>query len=650
MALATAAAIGGTATAAAYLDAKFHIKKDVGNLILAKKAEREYRKAGTLPFNVLHWNLMLIFRCHAVKGNRQALWYFFEAQCSRIPNEECIWSRTGVYTWRETYEQSCRYAQYFISIGVPPGRLVALYLQNAPEFVFAWLGLWSIGCAPAMINRNLRGDALLHCLKISGAHVMLADQEPESRSRVEESRERIEELGMKLVILTEALQQEITSSKPTRPEDSYREKVTGDFPFALIYTSGTTGLSKACPFKVSTGYMMGVAGTGPIGIVPGPDGDRWYDCMPMYHGTGFIASVMCMLSGVTLCIGKRFSTTRFWDDVRESKATWFVYVGETARYLLAAPSSPKDKDHNVKGMYGNGLRPDVWNRFKERFGVQEVGEFFNSTEGVFALFNHSRGDYSANAVGHHGLIMRQLLRNTYVPVEIDHGDNTIVRDPATGFAQRQPYEVGGEIIVSLPNEAAWSGYWKAPEATRKRFERGVFKKGDLWYRTGDVLRRTDDGRWFFHDRLGDTYRWKSENVSTAEVAECFGRFPGVVEANVYGVLVPGHDGRAGCAALFIQQGERTNFDYKALLIHARQHLPRYAVPIFLRIVSAMTPIHNNKQNKVPLREEGVDPAKVGKNGGTGDRILWIPPGQLRDDYVEFKPADWESLIKEVAKL
>jgi acyl-CoA synthetase (AMP-forming)/AMP-acid ligase II len=210
-------------------------------------------------------------------------------------------------------------------------------------------------------------------------------------------------------------------------------------------------------------------------------------------------------------------------------------------------------------MYGNGLRPDVWVEFQDRFNIPEVAEFFNSTEGVFGLLNHSRNEYKAKAVGHHGLVLRQMFKNTYVPIQIDHETNSIVRDPETGFAVREPYDVGGEMIVAVPDVNVFAGYFDNPEATAKKFERNVFAEGDLWYRSGDALRRTDDGRWFFLDRLGDTYRWKSENVSTAEVQEVLGAYPGIVDANVYGVLVPTHDGRAGCAALLIADDKKASF-------------------------------------------------------------------------------------------
>lgn len=244
----------------------------------------------------------------------------------------------------------------------------------------------------------------------------------------------------------------------------------------------------------------------------GPDGDRWYSCMPLYHGTSAMALIISLTTGISIAMSRKFSVRQFWADIRDSDATAFVYVGEAARYLLAAPPSPRDKEHRVRLMYGNGLRPDIWDRFRERFGVAEVGEFFNSTEGVFALFNYNKGPFTAGSVGHHGLLLRLLMNNTYVPVAIDPNTGDVLRDPETGFVVRAPYEVGGEILVNVPGKDAFQGYWENEEATNKKFLRDVFKKGDLYYRSGDALRRQADGRWYFLDRLGDTFRWKSENV------------------------------------------------------------------------------------------------------------------------------------------
>ena len=245
--------------------------------------------------------------------------------------------------------------------------------------------------------------------------------------------------------------------------------------------------------------------------------------------------------------------------------------------------------------------------------------------------------------------MRALYHNVWIPVVIDHETGDIARDPVTGFATRSPYSVGGEIIVKMPDNdtSAFAGYYKNPSATSKKFVRDVFVKGDLYYRTGDALRR-DDGRWYFLDRLGDTFRWKSENVSTAEVAAVLGTFPGIVEANVYGVLVPKHDGRAGCAAIHIEEKARSTFDYTALAKFLQARLPKYAVPVFLRVVSEMSPMHNNKQNKVPLRQEGVDLDKIAKGTSKSDTLMWLRPGAKT--YEPFGGAEYGMLEGDKAKL
>lgn len=581
----------------------------------------------------------------------------------RLPSEaEAIWSRTGSYTWAETYANACRYGQFLQQAGVQPGKLVAMYMMNRPEFLFAHLGSWSIGSAPAWINYNLAGDALVHCLRVAAARVVVVDEDAECRARIEAVRGRLErELGMQIVVLDTAQKGAISRLAPTRPADELRAAAQGAFPLFLFYTSGTTGHPKACPFETQRAAGL-TSRVGAMGLRPGPDGDRWYVCMPLYHGTGGTTALVCMVTGITCCIGTKFSTSRFWSDVRDSQSTAIVYVGETARYLVNTPPTPLDRQHKVRAMFGNGMRPDVWQRFVDRFGIDMVGEFFNSTEGVMVLFNASRGPFTATAVGHQGLIDRWRFHNTYVPVAVDIVTGDLIRDPRTGFCTRKPYEEGSEIFVKMPHESAFVGYYNNPDATQKRFERNVFQKGDLYYRTGDALRRDPDGRWFFMDRLGDTFRWKSENVSTADVAEALGSFPGISEANVYGVEVPGHDGRAGCAAINIASTHADNFDFTGLLHHAQSKLPKYAVPVFLRVLKYQTSMHNNKQNKVPLRNDGIDLRKLQERADKEaeekgiehveyDTLYWHPAalaahaGLVKEDkgYVVFSMEDWDRL-------
>ncbi|PGG96349.1 hypothetical protein AJ79_09622 [Helicocarpus griseus UAMH5409] len=622
MALATAAAVAGAGALGAYLDAKYHLKKDIQALYRLKSSER--------------------IAARARADGRINVWYLFKTVAAKYPDAPCIWSRDGVYTFRQVHDMACQYGNYYLSIGVKRGQLVAFYLQNSPEFLIAWLGLWSIGCGPAMINYNLAGSGLIHCLKLSGADFMLVDPDPDCSARISDQMSEIEnEVKMKPLFLDDSLKAHI-SSFPTKISDrNLARNMDGGFPAMLLYTSGTTGLPKGCAFTMNRMHM--VVFHRDLYDTKGYGGDRWYICMPLYHGTAAVCVMTCLLTGVSTALAKKFSTRNFWRDIHDSESTYFVYVGETARYLLAAPPSPLDRGHKVRCMYGNGLRPDVWEKFRDRFGIQDVAEFFSSTEGVFGLLNYDRGPYQSCCVGHHGAILRRLMHNVFIPVAIDPVTGDILRDPKTGFVTRTPYSEGGEIIVAIPDESAFPGYWKNPEATSKKYIRDVFKKGDIYYRTGDALRRTDDGHWHFLDRLGDTFRWKSENVSTAEVASVLGEYPGILEANVYGVSVPNHEGRAGCAAILIDPDHRAKFDFAAFARHARQKLPKYAVPVFVRLVQASSHIHNHKQNKVPLRDEGIDPDKVGTKveEGKNDQFLWLLP--QADTYVQFGPGDWANL-------
>lgn len=495
-------ALLGTAAAAAYLEAKFHLSSDVNILWKLYRGEREYLKAGMFA-PPQHARNSANETAANGKGN---LWFCFYENALQNPEKRCIWTREAQYTYRQTLAKTIQYAHYFYSLGVRRGQLVAFYLQNRPEFIFAWLALWALGCAPATVNYNLAGEGLEHCLRLSGAQVLLVDDDPECVKRVEDSRPVLEgELGFQIVRVDQVpLHSFPDSVLPDDGKDAY--DMDGEFSCMLLYTSGTTGMPKGTSFTMRRLYPRAYERR----VSSAPD-ECWYSCMPLYHGTGGITQIVNISVGTTIALGKRFSARSFWPDVRDSESTAFVYVGEAARYLLAAPPSPLDRQHKVRCMHGNGLRPDVWERFRERFGVPRVLEFFSSSEGMLGLLNDNRGPFTSGSVGHHGLLLRFLLRNTFVPVAVDPSTGDIVRE-ANGYAVRQPYTTGGEILVCIPDESAFQGYWRNKEATQKKFVRNVFQQGDLYYRSGDALRRTDDGRWYFLDRLGDTFRWKSENV------------------------------------------------------------------------------------------------------------------------------------------
>lgn len=285
------------------------------------------------------------------------MWYAFEEQAKLHEGKQCLWYRAkptdipSTYTYRETLAISNQYARFLLNSGVRPGELVGTCLLNSPDFMFNLIGSWSIGCAPALINTNLAGAALVHCLKVAKCKLFIVDEDSDCQRRVEEVRSQIEELGMRIVILDAETKATISGLEASRLENSYRKDVAAGSPLFLIYTSGTTGMPKACAFPTAAGYTLGTSRQRTTGLRPG---DVWYDPMPLYHATGCVIAVACITSGLQVAIGRKFSVSNFWKDVHDSNANAFVYVGETARYLLAAPPSALDKNHKLKAMYGNG--------------------------------------------------------------------------------------------------------------------------------------------------------------------------------------------------------------------------------------------------------------------------------------------------------
>ena len=395
--------------------------------------------------------------------------------------------------------------------------------------------------------------------------------------------------------------------------------------------------------------------------------------MPLYHTSATILGLCtCLATASTFIIGRKFNTRMFWSEVRSQNATMIQYVGETCRYLLAAPpqldantGENLDRKHNVRVAFGNGMRPDVWNRFKERFGIETIAEvsvlvfmlqqassnnilqFYGATEAPGAFFNFSSNDFSSGAIGRSGLLANLTMGVSVAVVELDWEAETPRRFPEKhDFCSRVETGEPGELLQAIDSAnivKRYQGYLGNPKATNSKIMRNVFKKGDAWFRTGDVVRRDEEGRWWFCDRLGDTFRWKSENVSTSEVSEALGMHPSVHEANVYGVELPYHDGRAGCAAIVLASDVDQNL-LDSIAKHVTKSLPRYAVPMFLRVTKGNMATGNNKQQKHHLRLQGVDPDWIGAS--SSDRMFWMKGGT----YVDFKAEDWAELQAGRAKL
>ncbi|KAL2258366.1 hypothetical protein VTK26DRAFT_8341 [Humicola hyalothermophila] len=560
------------------------------------------------------------------------------------------------YTYAQAYDTVLRYATWLKERrGVKKGDMVALDFQNTDSFIFLLLAIWSLGAVPALINYNLTGNALAHCIKKATARLVLVD--PVVAGNVsDELRRELSHVNFEVV--TPELEMQMLSHEPIRPPDDVRNDVTGNSMGLLIYTSGTTGLPKAA---IVSWNKIAVVGGFTSRWVGTTKNDVFYTAMPLYHSTAMLLGFAHTLSvGATFAISRKFSTSSFWDDVRKHGANIIQYVGETCRYLLSAPTRTDpvtgenlDRKHNVRVAFGNGLRPDVWNRFKERFGIEAIAEFYGATEGSFATWNMSRNDYSMGAVGRSGSLYNLILGRSVALVEVDHETQLPYRDPKTGFCRKVPRGEPGELLFRLPPDdvdSRFQGYYGDKDATSKKIMRSVFSKGDAWFRTGDVVRWDDQNRVYFTDRIGDTFRWKSENVSTAEVAQVVGMHPAVQESNVYGVQLPHHEGRAGCAAIIFKPsallgegGSPSGETLKTLARHVRAELPRYALPLFIRVIKgdSIQTTGTNKQQKNGLRDQGVQPDKTG-----ADEVFWLKG----ESYVRFRPEDWKALQAGSVKL
>jgi acyl-CoA synthetase (AMP-forming)/AMP-acid ligase II len=588
------------------------------------------------------------------------VFYVLENWAQKAPERKFLIYNGQSWTYKEAYEKVLKYGTWLkTKYGVQKNEVVALDFMNSDTFLWIWFGLWAIGAKPAFINYNLTGTPLLHSIKSSGSRLLLVEDEDVWNAIDDDTKAALQAPGFRedggrveVVPFTPSIYPEIDNTLGRRePHDARSGQLLKDLAI-LIYTSGTTGLPK--PAVVS----WNKAGSSPRAVA------RWlglrhedvfYTCMPMYHSSAAILGVCnSLVAGCTLAVGRKFHRQAFWDDCRASKATVIQYVGETCRYLMSLPPSAQDKDHHVRMAFGNGLRPDVWPIFKERFGIEAVAEFYAATEGPSGLFNLSRNSFSEGAVGLNGVITSTVLGGVSIVVEVDIETNTPIRDPKTGFLIPVKPGLPGELLFKLDEsdiEKGFQGYYKNKGATGKKVLRDVLVKGDAYFSTGDILRKDSEGRWYFCDRIGDTFRWKSENVSTAEVAEVLGQKAELLEeANVYGVLVPGYDGRAGCVAGILSADYQSKLQSSStvdekvlseLAAHAVKKLPRYAVPVFLRILkdeSAMNRTGTNKQQKHHLREEGIDPSKV---EAKGDFVFWLPPGTT--SYKRFGVEDWKLL-------
>jgi fatty-acyl-CoA synthase len=522
----------------------------------------------------------------------------------RFGEREALVSNDAALSYRELAAACHRYARWGLARGLSRGHTVCLLMENCPDYMAIWLGLSRIGATVALINTNLRGELLAHSLSlVSPRYIIVGASLREAVCAVRPllppqiecwasggdggNLPRLDEAVAGLS--AEALQASELTSPPALEERAL-----------CIYTSGTTGLPKAA--NVSH-YRLMQWSHWFAGLIDVQPEDRMYDCLPMYHSVGgVVATGATLVGGGAVVLRERFSASGFWKDVVTERCTLFQYIGELCRYLLGSPPQPEESRHALRLACGNGLRAEVWSEFQRRFRIPEILEYYAATEGNFSLYN------CEGRPGAIGRIPPFLAHRLPVAlVKFDVNSVAPARDAHGRCVRCAPHEMGEALgqILDAQGTTRFEGYTDEA-ASSKKILRDVFAPGDAWYRTGDLMRQDEQGFFYFVDRVGDTFRWKGENVSTTEVAGVIAACRGVADAAVYGVEVPGTEGRAGMAAIVSDE----HFDLAELQHALLERLPEYARPLFLRIVSSMELTGTFKLRKQELALEGYDPARV----------------------------------------
>ncbi|MDO7897629.1 long-chain-acyl-CoA synthetase [Pseudomonas citrulli] len=540
------------------------------------------------------------------------LGWCFEQAAQRNPQGPALLCGDTVLSYAKANGQANRIAHYLLAQGIGKGDCVAIFIENRPQLLITVLAVAKIGAVSAMVNTAQVGDALVHSLALVAPVAIVVGEErvgafDDVRGRVGLPASRTwwvaDEDGADVAPGFVDLMAHSRDACAENPASS--RQVFFNDPCFYLYTSGTTGLPKAGVFRHGR-WMRTSTSFGLVALDMQP-GDVLYCTLPLYHATG-----LCVCWGAAICgasalaIRRKFSASQFWNDVRRYRATTLGYVGELCRYLIDQPASGEDRQHGVKKMVGNGLRPGAWSTFKSRFGVEHICELYAASDGNIGFTNVLNFD---NTVGF-SLMGWDL-------VQYDHDSGLPLRN-LQGRMQKVPKGQPGLLLARIDDKAPLDGYTD-PAKTEKIIYRDVFVPGDRYFNTGDLLRNIGFGHGQFVDRLGDTYRWKGENVSTTEVENVLLQHPQVAEAVAYGVEIQGTNGRAGMAAITPSESLAT-LDFSELLQFLHGKLPTYAVPLFLRIKVKMDTTSTFKYQKGRLKADAFDPCAAGDE----PVYAWLP--------------------------
>lgn len=598
IAIASAASLAG----AAYINARFGIGADIQQI----RNERAWKKR--LDARI------------AALGPKCTLFGIFETV---DPVLEALWFEGRSWTYGMLREDAERLASIlYHHYGVRANDNVAVFATNSPEMIIAVLAISKLGAVAALINTNLRDDTFVHCLNVARTKFIIST--PDMAGHV---RSDLPHITLNLCSFenssvlesVELLSPESSIWTHTLPTVETAGRKLSDRAL-LIYTSGTTGKPKACAIKnmqiMITSNPLSSDLDHPTRYLP----LRTYSPLPLFHGTAFFTG-LCYVYGLsgTLCLRRKFSSSGFWRDVHESKATRVLYIGELCRYLLATPPSKWDRGHRCIVAHGNGLRGDVWEEYKDRFGISEIREFYRSTEGLGKFDNHGPGVWGKGCVGYAGPIGRLMEKDTFI-VKCNKDTGEVLRNQK-GFCIRASQGEVGEVLGRCRNRATMTDYFDNEEATESKMLKDVFEKGDLFQKMGDLLVHESDGWIRFSDRIGDTFRWKGENVSAGEVRDFICEIEDVQDATVYGVRLTKYDGQAGGAAIELKENSQQVEEkvMKGLYeLLRKKGLPGYAIPRLVRITRSIGSGVTFKQAKMEVAKKLWTPEEAG-----GDTLYWL---------------------------
>eukprot|EP01120_Amphizonella_sp_Union-15-10_P015548 TRINITY_DN8029_c0_g1_i1.p1 TRINITY_DN8029_c0_g1~~TRINITY_DN8029_c0_g1_i1.p1 ORF type:complete len:629 (+),score=104.24 TRINITY_DN8029_c0_g1_i1:60-1946(+) len=555
----------------------------------------------------------------------------------REPNKTAIVfindnDETSSFTYQQVEDLSNKVANFARELGLNKGDNVALVLENSLEFIPVFLGFSKLGVSVAFININLKAKPLLHCILLSKSkHFFIGPNQIdqvvsliESEQNTDHSKFIRESRWFSLGLYTPPGFEEFfpnINRQSSKLND--RPPVSADHPCVYIFTSGTTGLPKASIVSHRRVISAGTSFSSLFGI---NNTDKIYCSLPLYHTSAFALGFSpTVLNTATFVLRKKFSASKFWTDITTHECTIFLYIGELCRYLLLAHSQPPPP-HKIRVCIGNGLRPDIWKEFQERFRIPRIGEFYASTEGNAALINITG---KPGSVGYIPPLFKRLANLALIKYDVETDQH--IRNKKGFCIECAPDEVGELIGMIDPTNPLlqFRGYTD-PEATKKKILTNVFTKGDAYFRTGDLLKYSKTGYYYFVDRIGDTFRYKGENVSTSEIEQICMDYPHIKECSVYGVSIPRVDGRAGMILVIPDD----KFDIREFYDHVTKTLPSYAVPVFVRLGDSVVVTHTFKHVKHHLVKEGYDPNKI------KDRLYF------KDDEKKcYSPLDTESYAK-----